>query len=63
MNNGGTSQLLIDFSPSVRGVKGQVLRYLHDPDEMGVVADSFDEYLQMLIDEEYDFINEDTVEE
>ena len=63
MNNGGTSQLFIDFSPSAKGVKGQVLRYLHDPDEMVVVADSFDEYLQMLIDEEYDFINEDTVEE
>ena len=40
-----------------------MLRYLHDPDEMVVVADSFDEYLQMLMDEEYDFINEDTVEE
>ncbi len=63
MNNGGTSQLFIDFSPSAKGVKGQVLRYLHDPDEMVVVADSFDEYLQMLIDEEYDFINEDTVDE
>ena len=63
MNNGGTSQLFIDFSPSAKGVKGQVLRYLHDPDEMVVVADSFDEYLQMLIDEEYDFIIEDTVDE
>ena len=63
MNNGGTSQLFIDVSPSAKGVKGQVLRYLHDPDEMVVVADSFDEYLQMLIDEEYDFINEDTVDE
>ena len=62
-NNGGTSQLFIDFSPSDKGKKGQVLRYLHDPDEMVVVADSFDEYLQMLMDEEYDFINEDTVEE
>lgn len=63
VNNGGTSQLFIDFSPSVKGKKGQVLRYLHDPDEMVVAADSFDEYLQMLIDGEYDFINEDTVEE
>ena len=63
MNNGGTSQLFIDFSPSAKGKKGQVLRFLHDPDEMMVAADSFDEYLQMLIDEEYDFINEDTVDE
>ena len=62
-NNGGTSQLFIDFSPSAKGKKGQVLRYLHDPDELVVVADSFDEYLQMLMDNEYDFINEDTVEE
>ena len=62
-NNGGTSQLFIDFSPSAKGKKGQVLRFLHDPDEMVVAADSFDEYLQMLMDNEYDFINEDTVEE
>lgn len=62
-NNGGTSQLFIDFSPSAKGKKGQVLRYLHDPDELVVAADSFDEYLQMLMDNEYDFINEDTVEE
>ena len=62
-NNGGTSQLFIDFSPSAKGKKGQVLRFLHDPDEMVVAADSFDEYLQMLMNNEYDFINEDTVEE
>ena len=62
-NNGGTSQLFIDFSPSAKGKKGQVLRFLHDPDEMVIAADSFDEYLQMLMDNEYDFINEDTVEE
>ena len=40
-----------------------MLRFLHDPDEMVIAADSFDEYLQMLMDNEYDFINEDTVEE
>ena len=63
MNNGGTSQLFIDFSPAAAGKSGQVVRYLHDPDELVIVADSFDEYLQMLMDNEYDFINEDTVEE
>lgn len=63
MNNGGTSQLFIDFSPSSRGTKGQVVRYLHDPDEIEVIADSFEEYLQMLMDNEYNFINEDTTEE
>lgn len=62
-NNGGTSQLFIDFSPSTKGKKGQVLRFLHDPDEMVVAADSFDEYLQMLMDQGYPFINEDTLEE
>lgn len=63
MNNGGTSQLFIDFSPSAKGKKGQILRYLHDPDELVVVADSFDAYLQMLMDNEYDFITEDIMEE
>lgn len=62
MNNGGTSQLFIDFSPSVKGIKGQVVRFLHDPDEIQVIADSFDEYLQKIIDNGIDFINEDTVE-
>lgn len=61
MNNGGTSQLFIDFSPSEKGVFGQVVRYLHDPDEFQVIANSFDEYLKMLIDNNFDFINEDTV--
>ncbi|MCM1258051.1 MAG: SMI1/KNR4 family protein [Roseburia sp.] len=59
MNNGGTSQLYIDFSPSPKGKKGQVVRYLHDPDEIVVIADSFDEYLQMLMENEYDFITEE----
>ena len=62
-NNGGTSQLFIDFSPSDKGIKGQIVRYLHDPDEIEVIADSFDEYLQMLMDDEYWFVNEDTIEE
>lgn len=62
MNNGGTSQLFIDFSPSAKGIKGQVVRFLHDPDEIQVIADSFDDYLQMLIDNGFNFINEDTVE-
>lgn len=62
-NNGGTSQLFIDFSPSAKGIKGQIVRYLHDPDEIAVIADSFDYYLQMLMDSGYDFINEETMEE
>jgi hypothetical protein len=62
MNNGGTSQLFIDFSPSAKGTKGQIVRFLHDPDEFSVIADSFEEYLQMLMDKGYDFINEDLLE-
>lgn len=61
MNNGGTSQLFIDFSPSDKGVCGQIVRFLHDPDEIEVIADSFEEYLQKLMEWEYDFINEDSV--
>ena len=61
MNNGGTSKLFIDFSPSEKGKKGQIVRYLHDPDEIEVIADSFDEYLEELMDHGLDFINEDTI--
>ena len=56
MNNGGTSQLFIDFSPSKTGKVGQVVMYLHDPDELTVIADSFDEYLQKLIDTDFAFV-------
>lgn len=62
MNNGGTSQLFIDFSPSEKGVKGQVVRFLHDPDEIAVIADSFDEYLEKLMEYDFDFIFEDMME-
>ena len=46
MNNGGTSQLFIDFSPSEKGKKGQIVRFLHDPDEFKVIADSFEEFIK-----------------
>jgi len=59
MNNGGTSMLYIDFNPTSKGVRGQVVRYLHDPDSYEVIANSFDEYLQMLINSNYAFINAD----
>ncbi|MCJ8155185.1 SMI1/KNR4 family protein [Chryseobacterium sp. SSA4.19] len=62
MNNGGTSQLFIDFSPSAKGIKGQIVRFLHDPDELIVIADSFEEYLETMMDKEYDFIQEDMLE-
>lgn len=56
MNNGGTSQLFIDFTPSVKGKKGQIIRFLHDPDELLVIADSFDEYIKKIIDSDFAFI-------
>ena len=62
MNNAGTSQLFIDFSPSEKGVKGQIVRFLHDPDEIGVIADSFDEYLEELIESGLDFISENMID-
>jgi len=62
MNNGGSSKLYVDFSPTSAGKSGQIVRFLHDPDNYQVIADSFDEYLQMLIDEDYGFLIEDNFE-
>ena len=62
MNNGGTSQLFIDFSPSAEGKIGQVVRFLHDPDSFKVIADSFEAYLESLIVSGYNFINEDLLD-
>ena len=61
MNNGGTSRLFIDFNPSPLGKVGQVIMFLHDPDCIEVIADSFDECLQKMIDGEYGFICEDNL--
>ena len=52
------SQLFIDFSPSSIGKVGQIVRFLHDPDEMVVIADSFDDYLRMLMKNDYCFVDE-----
>ena len=56
MNNGGTSSLFIDFTPSESGRKGQIIRFLHDPDRLDVIADSFDDYLKMVMDRNFAFI-------
>lgn len=56
MESCGTSQLFLDFSPSAKGKTGQVVRFLHDPDELVIAAESFDAYLRMLMDRNYDFI-------
>ncbi|MDO4258238.1 MAG: SMI1/KNR4 family protein [Actinomycetaceae bacterium] len=57
-NNGGTSQLFIDFSPSPSGTVGQIVRYVHDPDELMPIADSFEKYLCQVIDDGFVFVNE-----
>lgn len=62
MNNGGTSQIFVDFSPSPKGKSGQVIRFLHDPDSFIVIADNFEDYLKNLMNNEYDFIDEDTLD-
>ncbi|QJB42410.1 SMI1/KNR4 family protein [Chitinophaga oryzae] len=56
MNNGGTSKLYLDFNPAPGGISGQVVRFLHDPDNYRVIAGSFDEYLQKLMEHDYTFI-------
>lgn len=55
MNNGGTSSLYIDFTPNEAGQVGQVVRYVHDPDSFEVIAASFEDYLQQLIEGGYEF--------
>lgn len=59
MNNGGTSKLYIDFSPSEKGKKGQIIRMWHDPDSLEVIAESFDDFLDMIIKNDFKFIHED----
>ncbi|MBR7633322.1 MULTISPECIES: SMI1/KNR4 family protein [Janthinobacterium] len=62
MNNGGSSRLYVDFTPTASGKVGQIVRFLHDPDNYKVIADSFDAYLQMLIDDDYAFLIEENFE-
>jgi len=56
MNNGGTSSLFIDFDPASGGTAGQIVRFLHDPDSFKVIASSFENYLQKMIDENFSFL-------
>ncbi|WP_258875081.1 SMI1/KNR4 family protein [Fusobacterium vincentii] len=49
------------ISPSEKGKKGQIVRYLHDSNEIEVIADSFDEYLEKFMEYGLDFISEDTI--
>ncbi|WP_099222162.1 SMI1/KNR4 family protein [Listeria costaricensis] len=55
INNGGTSQLYIDFSPTEQGNSGQIIRFLHDPDSYLVIAPNFEQYLKSIMEAEFDF--------
>lgn len=59
INNGGTSRLYIDFTPTEKGSEGQVVRYLHDPDSYHVLAPSFEQYLAALTQQPYDYVSEE----
>ena len=59
MNNGGTSSLFVDFTPSEKGKVGQIVRFLHDPDQIAVIADSFDEFLEKLVNSGMRFIDKE----
>ncbi|MDR0673635.1 MAG: SMI1/KNR4 family protein [Zoogloeaceae bacterium] len=59
INNGGTSWLYIDFNPQNDSKVGQIARYVHDTDSFDVIADSFEAYLEMLMEDDYAFVYDD----
>ena len=56
MNNGGTSKLYIDLTPSPKGKVGQIVRYMQDPENLTVIADSFADFLELIVENEFKFI-------
>ena len=62
MNNGGTSSLYVDFTPSEKGTAGQIVRFLHDPDNVEVIADSFDAFLDMIVENGLGFVSSENFE-
>jgi hypothetical protein len=58
-NNGGSSQLYIDFNPAQEGRKGQIVRFVHDPDEYTVIASDFDAFLRDNLKSDFDFVIEE----
>lgn len=44
---GGSLYLLLDYDPTTKGSKGQIISYIHDPDFVYFVADNFTELLEM----------------
>lgn len=58
MNNGGSSQLFIDFSPSETGEIGQIIRIMLDTDDARVINDDFDSFLDSIIDNNFKFLKD-----
>lgn len=58
-NNGGTSSIYIDMTPSNKGTIGQIVRFVHDPDTYDVIANSMEDFLQMIIDDDFSFLSEE----
>ena len=56
-NNGGTSSIFIDMTPSNKGTIGQIVVFIHDPDTYKVIANSLDEFLQNIIDNDFKFLS------
>ena len=44
---GGSLSLISDHSPERRGAMGQVIAYIHDPDEIVYLAESFSGFLEL----------------
>lgn len=63
INNGGTSMLYVDFTPTDKGRVGQVIRYLHDPDSYIVLAPSFEQYITRLTQGHYAYVSDDDIED
>ena len=55
-DNGRTSELYIDLNPSRFGTFGQIIRYRSEPSEFKVIASSFDKYLEILKEKNYNYI-------
>ena len=42
---------MLDFDPNTEGKEGQIICYIHDPDEVIYVAESLTELIEGIMDE------------
>lgn len=57
VGGGILSQLFIDFSPSDKGNVGQIIRYSYDECVFTVIADNFYDYIDMVLDDGFSFLD------